>query len=391
MLDFAKKGAMVLRQKLNVDKKSGDKANTQNQTQCKSAGNDNFIFHDATTLPGVMVDWSEENRSDVITIWDRNGKVCFVSKSVERLLGYKTMELKGTQWYEKILPEDAAYMEEQLKGTEQTGQIFNINVRDKDGKYIWSECKVERIKDETGNVYYISALRDISDKKEMEEMMIRSEKMSIAGQLAAGVAHEIRNPLTSLKGFIQLLQAGVDRKKEYYKIMIDEIEKMETITSELLFISKPMTDNKQKESIAEMIRDVTELLKPQARLKGITFEWEQSTDVLVHCDRSQIKQVLINLTKNAIEAMEDEGTIHIQVHAADRQVVIDVIDQGPGISEEIIHKLGEPFFTTKQNGTGLGLMITKQILDRHNAKLDISQNADKGSTFSIVFQKAADF
>ncbi len=183
------------------------------------------------------------------------------------------------------------------------------------------------------------------------------------------------------------MQAGVNRKDEYYKIMVDEIEKMETITSELLFISKPLTDKKQKESVAKMLQDVIELLKPQAKLKKITFEWDPLQDVFIHCDRSQMKQVFINLIKNAIEAMDEGGTIQLFTYQTETNVVIDVVDQGPGVPEEIIHKLGEPFFTTKQNGTGLGLMITKQILDQHQACLKIVRNADKGSTFSAVLPR----
>ncbi len=136
-------------------------------------------------------------------------------------------------------------------------------------------------------------------------------KMSVAGQLAAGIAHEIRNPLTSLKGFLQLLQAGVNRKEEYYQIMVDEIEKMEAITSELLFISKPMTDNKDWENLPELIDDVITLLHPQAKLKNITIVQEGEDRLRLNCDRSQIKQVFINILKNAIEAMDNPG--HIKV------------------------------------------------------------------------------
>src|SRR5699024_11374852 len=118
-------------------------------------------------------------------------------------------------------------------------------------------------------IYFFSTIKDITDKKEVEEMMVRSEKMSIAGQLAAGVAHEIRNPLTAIKGFLQLLQAGINRNDEYYKIMIDEIEKIEKITSEMLSISKPNTENRQIEPLINMIKEVTFLLEPEANANGI--------------------------------------------------------------------------------------------------------------------------
>ncbi|WP_188455609.1 ATP-binding protein [Virgibacillus oceani] len=342
------------------------------------------FFENVTGLPKFMLDWIEKNSNDLITVWDENGKVCFISKSIERLFGYSTTDLRGSLWYEKISPDDVSYIKSHFDNHTSIGQTFNINIRNKSGKYIWTECIIAKIKDENSDdSYFISTIKDISDKKEAEEMMIRSEKMSIAGQLAAGIAHEIRNPLTSIKGFLQLLQAGVNRKEEYYKIMIDEIEKMETITSELLFVSKPMTDNKRVERVDDMIHDVIALLNPQARLKNIDIEWKQKVYPSIYCDRSQIKQVFINLLKNATEAMDEGGKIELKVHQNAAQVIIDFIDEGPGIPEEIIHKLGEPFFTTKQNGTGLGLMITNQILEKHEAKLEIIKNEIKGSTFRI--------
>ncbi|WP_047981173.1 ATP-binding protein [Ornithinibacillus contaminans] len=340
-----------------------------------------------SSLPAFMLNWVEKNSSDVFAVWDSQGIAQFFSSSVERLFGYKAEDLIGKSWHDLVNEEDRDYLIKEFKQDSFSNQTFNIHIKNFDQKFIWCESKIARISESDNDSYcYLSAHRDISDKKEMEEMMIRSEKMSIAGQLAAGIAHEIRNPLTSIKGFLQLLQAGVNRKDVYYKIMIDEIEKMETITSELLFISKPLTDNKQEESVLQMIQDVTELLISQAKLKSITLE-TFGEDQVVFCDRSQIKQVLINIIKNAIEAMENPGKITVMITDHDTEVSIDIVDEGPGIDEEVIHKLGEPFFTTKQQGTGLGLMITKQLLERHNAKLEILQNKEKGSTFRILFPK----
>lgn len=336
-------------------------------------------------LPDIIIRWIEKNSSDVFTLWDEKGIAQFFSDSVERLLGYRAQDLIGRSYRELISSEDLNYLRKEFVQETFRTQVFNVPIRNFDQKYIWCECKIARINDADNQaIYYVSTIRDITDKKETEEMMIRSEKMSIAGQLAAGIAHEIRNPLTSIKGFLQLLQAGVNRKDVYYKIMIDEIEKIETITSELLFISKPLTENKQEESITQMVQDVIELLKPQAKLKNITLE-ATGEEKLIFCDRSQIKQVLINIIKNAIEAMDEPGKITITIQESETQLRVDISDEGPGIDEDVIHKLGEPFFTTKQQGTGLGLMITKQLLERHKAKLEIFQNENKGCTFRIVF------
>src|SRR5690625_1053017 len=337
-------------------------------------------------LPAFMLSWVENHYHDLITVWDYEGRVIFISKSVEEMLGYDRTELAGTKWSERISKEDEDYIKSNFNYDSSKSQTFTINLINKYGKYIWAECTAAKLYDEhKEDHFYIATLKDISDKKETEEMMIRSEKMSIAGQLAAGVAHEIRNPLTSLKGFIQLLQAGVNRKEAYYKIMIEEIEKMENITSELLFVSKPLTDHKKEESMETMLQDITVLLKPQAKLKDIDIQYDIPENIMLYCDRSQIKQVLINLVKNAIEAMDEKGVIQLNAVSDDSKISLSIIDEGSGIPEEIIHKLGEPFFTTKQSGTGLGIMISKQILEQHDATLEIKQNKGKGSTFLIHF------
>ncbi|MFC3038848.1 ATP-binding protein [Virgibacillus xinjiangensis] len=239
----------------------------------------------------------------------------------------------------------------------------------------------------TGNHFYVSIFKDMTERKELEELMIRYEKMSDAGQLAAGIAHEIRNPLTSLKGFLQLLQAGVKGRDEYYKIMLEEIEKMEKITTELLFVSKPLTDHLKMEPVTEMIRDVVTLMSTQAKIKGIDISHiaEEEDASFIYCDRSQVKQVLLNLIKNSIEAMEEPGRIVVKTIKNTEEICIQVTDEGAGVPDELIHKLGEPFFTTKKGGTGLGLMITKKILERHNGKLSVKRNEEKGSTFMISF------
>ncbi|RDW18031.1 PAS domain-containing sensor histidine kinase [Oceanobacillus chungangensis] len=335
-----------------------------------------------------MLNWVECNRDEIITVWNLKGKMLYISDAIERLIGINKSELIGSRWYDRMNPEDVNYLSHHLNRNIHKRQKFIINLLHKNGKYISTECKIQKLTDDTsGTSYYIGLLKDITDKRQVEELMIRSEKMSVAGQLAAGVAHEIRNPLTSIKGFMQLLQAGVSRKEEYYNIMLDEIEKMEKITSELLFLSKPVTDDRNEESLNSMIEDIVSLLRPQARMKNIEIVIDNPISDYITCDRSQIKQVLINLVKNAIEAMDTPGEIIVSVVSSETKVVISIMDEGPGIPEDILEKLGEPFFTTKKNGTGLGLLITKQILERHNAVLSIFKNSDRGSTFQLSFPK----
>lgn len=338
------------------------------------------------SLPSYILDWVESRTSEVFTIWDMEGKAIFVSEQVKNIFGYDKSEVLGSYWYHFVSPKEAGIIKENVQIKTDETQKFNTYVLNKEHKFVWTECTVKPFQCDQHRLI-ISALKDITEKKEAEELMIRSEKMSVAGQLAAAVAHEIRNPLTSLKGFLQLLQAGVNRKEEYYKIMIDEIEKIENITSELLSISKPNTENRKKEPLAEMIKEVAFLLEPQANANNVTIHMEEPIDEYIICDRSQMKQVLINIIKNAIEAMENSGKITVFTEYSQSALIVNIQDEGPGIPDEIIGRLGEPFLTTKKNGTGLGLMITKQLLERHGASLHIKNNPDKGCTFQLIFPK----
>ncbi|MCR1833025.1 ATP-binding protein [Oceanobacillus caeni] len=344
------------------------------------------LISNYSMLPLSIFDWIESNQNQIIVVCDERGKIIFVSSSVEKLLEYNTKDVLGKYWYQFLTREEKCYISANYEGIENREQAFIISLYHENGGKVITECSLCKFVEDQ-KIYYVSLLNDITEQKEAEKLLIRSEKMSIAGQLAAGVAHEIRNPLTSIKGFLQLLQAGINRNEEYYKIMIEEIEKMEKITSELLFISKPLTDLKRPESLQEMVNDTVNLLQTQAKLKNIQIVVEQPIVESIYCDKSQIKQVFLNIVKNAIEAMEEPGKITISVQNTNDYVNIHISDEGPGIPEEILHKLGEPFFTTKQNGTGLGIMISKNIMEDHHGSLEIYKNKEKGSTFKLSFPK----
>lgn len=265
---------------------------------------------------------------------------------------------------------------------------FFITLPRKDNTDIYVEVFLEKLIDtQLETDYFIASLQDMTHFKALQDLMIQSEKMAVVGQLGASIAHEIRNPLTSIKGFLQLLQAGVQHKEEYYRIMSIEIEKMEAITTELLVSAKPTSDDWKEEDVLEMIRDVVLLLQSQARLKDITLKVELPINEKIYCNPSQIKQVLINLVKNAIEAMDSAGEINIHVSTVDEELHIFIRDEGLGIPLEYASKLGEVFFTTKEEGTGLGLNITKEILSAHKGSLQYSRNCDKGSTFVVRLPK----
>jgi PAS domain S-box-containing protein len=228
-------------------------------------------------------------------------------------------------------------------------------------------------------------IRDISERKKNEELLINSEKLYVAGQLAAGIAHEIRNPLTSLKGFLQLIASGRGNKDNFYDIMKSELVRIESIVSELLMLSKPQIYELAFKDTRQMMTDTVNLLETQAILHNVIIEFQAGSKPLwVMGVENQLKQVFINVLKNAIEAMPDGGVVTISMsHDEDGAVNIRIQDQGSGISKEQLSKIGQPFYTTKDKGTGLGLMVTYKIVDNHQGQITAESELGIGTTFII--------
>ncbi|WP_339145511.1 MULTISPECIES: PAS domain S-box protein [unclassified Sutcliffiella] len=232
-------------------------------------------------------------------------------------------------------------------------------------------------------------IRDITERKQAEALMLQSEKLSVAGQLAAGIAHEIRNPLTAIKGFFKLLEREMEEKKEYFHIIESELSRIELILSELLLLAKPHQVYIHEVSVHTLLKDVATLLETQAIMNNVWFDLKLNADYpMFKCDENQMKQVFINLIKNGIEAMPNGGTIFIDTKEEEEEVVIRLRDEGTGIPEDIIARLGEPFFTTKSTGTGLGLMITFNIIKNHDGKIHVTSEVNKGTIIEVRFQKA---
>ncbi len=228
-------------------------------------------------------------------------------------------------------------------------------------------------------------LRDISYRKKTEELMLRSEKLSIAGQLAAGIAHEIRNPLTAIKGFLQIMQPELSHHNQYFQIIFSELNRIEMILSELLMLAKPQETKFSRTNLVTLLNDVAVLLETQGNMNNVSIIQEHSSsDLLINCDENQLKQVFINLFKNAIDAMPKGGKVTVHTKKLNQSVRITVKDEGEGISPELMKRIGEPFLTTKEKGNGLGLMITYKIIENHNGNMFVESQVGKGSTFTVL-------
>ncbi|MFJ8530039.1 BA3702 family sensor histidine kinase [Bacillus sp. NPDC094106] len=228
--------------------------------------------------------------------------------------------------------------------------------------------------------------RDVTELKETEKLLRKSEKLAVVGQLTAGIAHEIRNPLTSLKGFLTLLKPEItEQNKWYVDVMLSEISQMESITSQFMAMSKPQVLSIHSCQIETLIEEVVTFILPTAIMHSVHIIMDHSSAMpKIQCDGNQLKQVFINILKNAIEAMLDGGNIFIQTQTLeDDFILIRIIDEGCGIPKDRISRLGEPFYSLKEKGTGLGLMMCYKIIEEHHGKLHVSSELNKGTTVEV--------
>ncbi|NWQ41763.1 GHKL domain-containing protein [Bacillus sp. EB106-08-02-XG196] len=227
--------------------------------------------------------------------------------------------------------------------------------------------------------------RDITEQKKAYDLLLRSEKLSVVGELAAGVAHEIRNPLTSIKGFLQLANQNGEFDRQYVQIMLMEISRMESIVSEYLSLAKPNQNSPTSlQNMDTLVRNVITLFESQTNLRNITIHSELDHSYQIMCNPNEIKQVLINLFQNAIEAIGSNGDIFIYLrYVPEGGVEIIFIDNGCGIEKERLKKIGEPFFSTKEKGTGLGLLTSNRIIDKHHGTIEIDSEVNKGTEVRV--------
>ncbi|WJQ11527.1 ATP-binding protein [Geobacillus stearothermophilus] len=227
--------------------------------------------------------------------------------------------------------------------------------------------------------------RDITQQKRAEELLLKKEKLSVLGELAAGIAHEIRNPLTSMKGFIQMMQETREVNDDYMRIMLSELGRINQIVSELLVLAKPQSHNYRPFLLSEAVSYVISLIGHEATLNNVLISVHNNAPkACVYGDQNQIVQVLLNVMKNAIEAMPGGGSLYFRVSEAGGTVYLDIADTGIGISKERLQKIGEPFFTLKEKGMGLGLTTSMKIIQEHKGTMQIESEVGKGTIVHLT-------
>ncbi|NEW08548.1 PAS domain S-box protein [Paenibacillus sp. SYP-B3998] len=327
---------------------------------------------------------------------DMSGRTIFWNKAAEAITGWKVDEMLGRQIHNLVRPEKS---DGSLYSKEESPILSTILNREvtvvkedlfwkKDGTSFPVEYMCSPMLEGKAHLLgTVITFQDITEQKKTQELLIKSDKLSAVGQLAAGVAHEIRNPLTALKGFLQLLKTNSPKEQYYIEIMQKELQRIEFIVNEFLFVSKPQAILFEARRLDSIVMSTIELLQPQALLGNIEIEDEIAYSLpLVSCDEHQLKQVFINILKNALESMTLGGIMLIQALPAEdgQNLIIRFIDQGCGIAPERLPKLGEPFYSTKEKGTGLGLMVCYRIIEGHGGTMKIRSKLGEGTTVEIT-------
>ncbi|WP_456272208.1 ATP-binding protein [Bacillus sp. AK031] len=224
----------------------------------------------------------------------------------------------------------------------------------------------------------------VIERRLMKKEMQRAEKLNTLGELAASIAHEVRNPLTVVKGFLQLMKSKEkDDNYQYLTLILSELGRAEAIINDYLNFAKPQFEKIEKLELSSTMTDVVALLQPLAIKQGVELESDLKSDVYLHTDRNQFKQALVNIIKNAIEATEHGGNVHVRLTASSHQADIRVKDTGKGMTKEQLSRIGTLFYTTKDKGTGLGTMVSLRIIEAMEGKITYKSELGKGTHVQV--------
>jgi PAS domain S-box-containing protein len=327
-----------------------------------------------------------------IQITDAAGKIIYVNPAYERVFGYSKEELIGhnpnmvssgkhsKRFWGKV-------WESILAGNIWRGEIVN---RNKKGELMYIELIISPIIDPSGKVVgFLGSHRDITEKRHLEEQLIRSQKMENIGTLAAGIAHEVGNPLTSISSLVQVIQRTTDDTfaKDKLELVKNQINRIAKIIRELVDFSRPSHYEEKTVDLNKMIREAVNITRYGKKARHITFNLELAENIppiLVVPD--QLIQVFINIIINALDAIEDDsGGITISSRIDGKTLYTVIQDTGKGIEEEDLEKIFDPFFTTKRvgEGTGLGLWVSYGIIKNFGGNISVDSVVGRGTTVTI--------
>jgi len=348
----------------------------------------------------LLVDLASENElleivldslDDGVLVVDLQSKLITYNRMAEKLICFKVNDPTDRVIWEVVEDQDIAeFIERVLKNAERVNEEeFSLNYSGIVRTICLDAMPVVKKGSIQGTAIIVS---DITERKKKEAQLRRAESLASLTTLAAGVAHEIKNPLGSIGIHIQLMQKSLKRDKviteekagKYLGIINEEIERLNEIIVDFLFAVRPMNTNLEVSHINTVVSDLLNFVKFELKNNGIIIKTDLDLNIpKINMDVKFMKQALLNIIKNAEAAMPHGGELTIKTYESDGNVVLDVQDTGFGISEENIGKIFEPYFTTKQFGSGLGLTVVYKIIKEHGGEIFLESKEGKGTTFTI--------
>lgn len=330
---------------------------------------------------------------ELIVISTMKGLFLDVNERFTTVTGYDRIDAIGKTsdqldiW---VNPEERILMNRLLL---MNGSIRNLEVtiRTKDGSERIGLLSAEAI-EINGQQCIINILNDITEHKRLSHQIARLDQLNLVGEIAASIGHEMRNPMTSVRGFLQMFMAEerLVPYHEYFALMIEELDRANQIISEFLSLAKNKTISLQPNNLKKIVQALAPLMAADTikQDKYLRLVLQDVPEILL--DEKEVRQLILNLVRNALEAMQPGKTVTIYTYIEDEEVILEVLDQGSGIERDIIDKIDAPFFTTKEQGTGLGLPVCHSIAARHNASIEV-KTSNKGTSFIVRFKTSDDY
>lgn len=336
--------------------------------------------------------WAFNTADSFMVFMNRKGIICdvndqhtkFFNVSKDYFLG------KSAKVFSLLIQEEKEFLTNHIKKAKLYGYAENT-LRYEPSFDDERQYQMTTVYDSETQMFLIR-INDWTEKMALEKRLAHSGSLSTIGELAASIAHEIKNPMTTLKGFVQLLKISTsDETTKYLAVIDDEISRMESILGEMLVLSKPSSNKKTTFSLEVLVDDMLQVMRPKALLEGITINPKESEldETLISGDAEKIKQVLLNLFKNALEAMSAGGVLTTELDLdSDGQYRLQISDTGKGMNLQQLDQVFMPFYTSKAEGTGLGLPFVLKTVEEHGGSITVESEVDQGTTFIVTFPPA---
>jgi PAS domain S-box-containing protein len=364
-----------------------------------------------------------DNTSDWEGWYAPDGKLLWVNPAVERMTGYSVAECLAMKGFPVplVVKEDRAKVSETLKKAPSEASVESVDFRihSRDGKLRWMSVSWQPMYTESGkHLGYRTSIRDVTDRQvireqlrlhvehldqlvqerterlfRLEERQRQMERMVALGQLAAGVAHEINNPLAGIRNAFELIKSSLPSEHEHYELLVlidKEIERISEITHQMYQLYKRAPVQPTRFSIDQVIQEVIVLLKSSAEKQQVSLSFDRLPEpIWVELIEGEVKQVLYNLIRNAIQASAADKEVSVRITHDDQEIGVHVQDQGVGITKDALPRIFDPFYSTKQSsaqtGMGLGLSVSKNLIEAVGGRITVMSKVNRGSLFSAYF------